>query len=82
MEEPRICRPSPTISFDAPLRDAVRDTSQAGHAGAPLGYVIPAFRGGGVSMDYALVDGVPMMENGVIRPDYRQRFQDEDGKRK
>jgi len=58
------------------------NAQEAGHAGAPLGYVVPAFRGGGVSMDYALMDGVPMMENGVIRSDYRERFQDSDGNRK
>jgi len=58
------------------------NAQEAGHAGAPLGYVVPAFRGGGVSMDYALVDGVPMMEGGVIRKDYRDRFQDAEGKKK
>lgn len=51
------------------------NAQEAGHAGAPLGYVIPALRGGGQSMDYALIDGIPMMEGGVIRKDYRDRFQ-------
>lgn len=27
---------------------------EAGHGGAPLGYVVPAFRGGGIKSDYAL----------------------------
>ena len=27
---------------------------EAGHAGAPLGYVVPVFRGGGIKSDYAL----------------------------
>eukprot|EP00965_Chrysotila_dentata_P022993 761999-Pleurochrysis_carterae.AAC.3 len=27
---------------------------EAGHAGAPLGYVVPAFRGGGTKNDFAL----------------------------
>jgi hypothetical protein len=53
------------------------NAEEAGHAGAPLGYVVPAFRGGGVSMDYALRAGEPMMENGVIRKDYRAKYQDE-----
>ena len=48
---------------------------QAGHAGAPLGYVVPAFRGGGVSMDFALRDGEPMMKNGIITDEYRKKFQ-------
>ena len=56
----------------------MRDCSQAGHAGAPLGYVIPAVRGGGVSMDYALRDGEPMMKNGQITDDYRLKYQQDD----
>ena len=53
------------------------NAEEAGHAGAPLGYVVPAFRGGGVSMDYALRDGVPMMKNGQILKDYRETIQQE-----
>ena len=51
---------------------------QAGHAGAPLGYVVPAFRGGGISMDYALRDGEKMMENGQITAAYRSKYQQDD----
>merc|ERR1719313_2840616 len=47
------------------------NAQEAGHAGAPLGYVVPAFRGGGVSMDYALTEGVPMMKDGQILNAYR-----------
>lgn len=57
--------------IELPLGNA----AEAGHAGAPLGYVIPAFRGGGVSMDYALRDGEPMMKNGVITKEYRDKYQ-------
>jgi len=32
----------------------VGNAMEAGHAGAPLGYVIPAFRGGGIKNDFAL----------------------------
>jgi hypothetical protein len=32
----------------------VGNALEAGHAGAPLGYVIPAFRGGGIKNDFAL----------------------------
>ena len=52
------------------------NAQEAGHAGAPLGYVVPAFRGGGVSMDYALRDGEPMMKNGQILDSYRASYQD------
>jgi len=52
------------------------NAEEAGHAGAPLGYVVPAFRGGGQSMDYALRDGIPMMQNGRITQDYRDMFQE------
>jgi len=55
------------------------NAEESGHAGAPLGYVVPAFRGGGVSMDYALRPGEPMMQGGVIRSDYRNKYQDTDG---
>merc|ERR1719258_433249 len=51
------------------------NAQEAGHAGAPLGYVVPAFRGGGVSMDYALRDGEPMMKNGQILDSYRAAYQ-------
>ena len=51
------------------------NAEEAGHAGAPLGYVIPAFRGGGVSMDYALRPGEPMMKGGIIDPSYRANYQ-------
>ena len=51
------------------------NAQEAGHAGAPLGYVVPAFRGGGVSMDYALRDGEPMMKNGQILDSYRSAYQ-------
>jgi len=51
------------------------NAEEAGHAGAPLGYVIPAFRGGGVSMDFALRDGEPMMKNGIITQEYRDKYQ-------
>jgi len=51
------------------------NAEEAGHNGAPLGYVVPAFRGGGISMDYALRPGEPMMTNGVINKDYRDKFQ-------
>jgi len=44
---------------------------EAGHGGAPLGYVVPAFRGGGISNDYSLERGVPMMENGKIVQSFR-----------
>ena len=55
------------------------NAEEAGHAGAPLGYVIPAFRGGGVSMDYALRPGeAPMMKNGIITQEYRDKFQNAD----
>jgi len=53
------------------------NAEEAGHAGAPLGYVVPAFRGGGVSMDYALRPGEPMMTGGVINKEYREKFQKE-----
>merc|ERR1719331_921120 len=46
---------------------------EAGHAGAPLGYVVPAFRGGGQSMDYALRPGEVMMINGKITDEYREK---------
>ena len=55
------------------------NAQEAGHAGAPLGYVIPAFRGGGVSMDYALRDGEVMMKNGMITDEYRKKYQNDDG---
>merc|ERR1719326_1030823 len=61
------------------------NAEEAGHAGAPLGYVVPAFRGGGQSMDYALRDGIPMMKDGRIRQDYREAIQQENdakGKKK
>ena len=48
---------------------------QAGHAGAPLGYVVPAFRGGGVSMDYAISGGERMMKGGIITKEYREKYQ-------
>jgi hypothetical protein len=51
------------------------NAEEAGHAGAPLGYVVPAFRGGGVSMDFALRDGEPMMKNGRITQEYRDKYQ-------
>ena len=51
------------------------NAEEAGHAGAPLGYVVPAFRGGGVSMDYALRPGEPMMKNGIINKEYRDKYQ-------
>jgi len=52
------------------------NAEEAGHAGAPLGYVVPAFRGGGISMDYALRSGdPPMMKNGRITQEYRDKFQ-------
>lgn len=60
------------------------NAEEAGHAGAPLGYVIPAFRGGGISMDYALRDGEPMMKNGIITQAYRDKYQnanEADGKK-
>jgi len=50
------------------------NAEEAGHAGAPLGYVVPAFRGGGISMDYALRPGEPMMKGGIINPEYRDRY--------
>ena len=53
------------------------NAEEAGHAGAPLGYVVPAFRGGGVSMDYALRPGEPMMQNGVMLKEYREKYQSE-----
>ena len=52
----------------------LRPRAQAGHAGAPLGYVIPAFRGGGVSMDYALRSGEPMMKGGIVTQEYREKY--------
>ena len=55
------------------------NAQEAGHAGAPLGYVVPAFRGGGVSMDYALRDGEVMMKNGMITDEYRKKYQKDDG---
>ena len=61
--------------IELPLGNA----QEAGHAGAPLGYVIPAFRGGGVSMDYALRDGEVMMKNGMITDEYRKKYQNDDG---
>ena len=57
--------------IELPLGNA----QEAGHAGAPLGYVVPAFRGGGISMDYALRDGEAMMKNGQITNDYREKYQ-------
>jgi len=60
--------------IELPLGNA----QEAGHAGAPLGYVVPAFRGGGISMDYALRDGEAMMKNGVILPEYREKYQNND----
>merc|ERR1719316_1372347 len=53
------------------------NAAEAGHAGAPLGYVVPAFRGGGISMDYALRPGEVMMKNGVITEEYRKKYQKE-----
>lgn len=53
------------------------NAEEAGHAGAPLGYVVPAFRGGGISMDYALRDGEPMMKNGIITKEYREKYQNQ-----
>ena len=50
------------------------NADEAGHAGAPLGYVVPAFRGGGISMDYNLRTGEEMMRNGVITKEYRERI--------
>lgn len=44
---------------------------EAGHGGAPLGYVVPAFRGGGISNDYSLEKGVPMLKGGVITQEFR-----------
>jgi len=57
--------------IEMPLGNA----AEAGHAGAPLGYVVPAFRGGGISMDYALRDGEQMMKNGMITDEYRKKYQ-------
>jgi hypothetical protein len=37
--------------------------------------VVPAFRGGGISMDYALRDGEQMMKNGQITDTYREKYQ-------
>jgi len=54
------------------------NAEEAGHAGAPLGYVVPAFRGGGISMDYALRPGEPMMKNGIINSEYREKYQADD----
>ena len=51
------------------------NAAEAGHGGAPLGYVVPAFRGGGVSMDYALRPGEVMMVNGQITKEYREKYQ-------
>jgi len=52
------------------------NAEESGHAGAPLGYVVPVFRGGGVSMDYALKSGdPPMMINGMITKEYREKYQ-------
>jgi hypothetical protein len=51
------------------------NAQEAGHAGAPLGYVVPAFRGGGISMDYALRDGEAMMKGGMITEEYRVKYQ-------
>lgn len=50
------------------------NAEESGHAGAPLGYVVPAFRGGGVSMDYALRAGEPMMEGGMVSKAYREKY--------
>ena len=62
------------------MRDCEWLCAQAGHAGAPLGYVVPAFRGGGMSMDYALRDGEVMMKDGKITPEYREKYQNSIGK--
>jgi len=51
------------------------NAEEAGHNGAPLGYVVPAFRGGGISMDFALRPGEPMMTNGIINKEYRDKYQ-------
>jgi len=37
-----------------PMQLPVGNAMEAGHGGAPLGYVIPAFRGGGMKNDFAL----------------------------
>lgn len=58
------------------------NADEAGHAGAPLGYVVPAFRGGGVSMDYNLRTGEEMMRNGIITKEYRERVQQENAAKK
>lgn len=50
------------------------NAEESGHAGAPLGYVVPAFRGGGISMDYALRAGEPMTKNGIIVAEYREKY--------
>lgn len=54
------------------------NAEEAGHNGAPLGYVVPAFRGGGISMDFALRPGEPMMKNGIINPEYREKYSTDD----
>lgn len=48
------------------------NAEEAGHGGAPLGYVVPAFRGGGISNDFSLRPGVEMIKNGVPVKDYRK----------
>ena len=63
--------------IEMPLGNA----GEAGHGGAPLGYVVPAFRGGGMSMDYAINDGEVMMKNGQITDSYRQKYQGDRGEK-
>lgn len=41
------------------------NAEEAGHSGAPLGYVVPAFRGGGISNDFAYA-GMDMVKNGKV----------------
>jgi len=59
------------------------NAEEAGHAGAPLGYVVPVLRGGGTSMDYALRSGdPPMMKGGIITQEYRDKYQNEQAVKK
>merc|ERR1712032_653291 len=48
------------------------NAAEAGHGGAPLGYVIPAFRGGGLSNDYNYLPDVEMVRKGQVTQSFRE----------
>lgn len=65
-------------SIDGPdggcIQIPLGNAEEAGHGGVPLGYVVPAFRGGGISNDFSLRPGVPMLKNGQVVQEYKDKI--------